>query len=271
MIRSSSGFSSLAKSLTGVDTDPITGLNHLKELAEQKNAEDKLGSFAAGTGIIFLALCISFSLYSLTMKAFPSSVKSWVRNNDLTNKYNPTGGPKEPDAKDFFDMLLDLAEWLPLGGAGVFGGTIIYRMKKKAGRQRQMEECMQEEMDRLKEALTKETENLTSAAGVTDNKPSFLSGATIVQLFNSFAALMGLKNEELKRSKEETALEYFNRISESVKYPKQESIKASRYFDDELYAKKLSTQEDKAAFMKLLLAMLDSIDIKNKKAKKVAA
>ncbi|MBQ2593118.1 MAG: hypothetical protein II567_07545, partial [Candidatus Riflebacteria bacterium] len=64
----------------------------------------------------------------------------------------------------------------------------------------------------------------------------------------------------LPRDEDETALEYFEKVAESINFPKSESLKAAVYFDDELYGKKNSTKEDKAAFMKLILEMISKIN-----------
>ena len=114
-------------------------------------------------------------------------------------------------------------------------------------------------MDRLKKQLEEELDETTSAAGVVNNKSSILSGANIVELFNSFADIMAIQNN-LPRDEDETALEYFEKVAESINFPKSESLKAAVYFDDELYGKKNSTKEDKAAFMKLILEMISKIN-----------
>jgi hypothetical protein len=125
-----------------------------------------------------------------------------------------------------------------------------------------MEQALQEEMDRLKKHLEEELNDAeTSAAGVKE-RSSILNGANIVELFNSFTDVMAIQGD-LPRQEEETALEYFDKVAESINFPKNESEKAARYFDDELYGKKNSTKEDKASFMKLILEMISKI---NKKA-----
>ena len=70
---------------------------------------------------------------------------------------------------------------------------------------------------------------------------------------------------ELPREKDETALEYFNKVTDKINFPESKGIKACKYFDDELYGKKNSTNEDKAAFMTLLLEMLENSTVKTVK------
>ncbi len=266
----SGGINRIAKSLTGVETDPMAGLNHLQELARQKNAEDSYGATTAFSGILIIAICISCFAYSFTMQLFPGVLKQYYekREKELSDYYNPNASKNaKKAANDLFDILMRCIKYIPLG-AGTIGGSILYiKKRQRAARQRAMEIAMEEEMKRLKDNIQKEADEI-SAGGVTDNKPSsFLSGASIVELFNSFAAIMGLKKADLRREEEETALEYFMRIAISVNFSKEESIKAARYFDDELYAKKTSSKEDRAAFMKLVLRMLDCIDAKTSKSK----
>ena len=267
------GINRLAKDLTGVETDPLAGLNHLKELSEQKSAEDKQGSLTAGVELFIFAFCIASALYTFTLKTFECPLIDYYKTTRKSMSLKYTGKEvSEEDVKkakksfeDLVEWLLDQLKYLPFG---IGGGIVVYRYvkkKKKAGKQRAMELALEEEMKRLKEALEKEAdENAPSAAGVTDNTPSILKGVNIVELFNSFAMIMSLQ-KNLPREKEETALEYFNKISDSLNFPKSESLKASKYFDDELYGKKESTNADRAAFMKLLLNMLNDIDTNKSK------
>ena len=251
------GINRVAKQVSSQDFRE--GLKSLKELASQANAEDKYGSFTASLQILLLAVTISGLLYFVTLKIFPDNLKNYLRDQDL--KYKPRTGQakKGPSERDMIDMIMDIIQYGSAIG-GVTGGSILYIKKKnKAARQRAMEQAMQEEMDRLKEHLEQELKETTSAAGVVDNKPSFLNGANIVELFNSFADIMAVQNN-LPRNEEETALEYFNKVAESINFPKSESNKAAVYFDDELYGKKNSTKEDKAAFMKLILEMIGRVN-----------
>ncbi len=257
------GINRVAKQVSSQDFRD--GLRNLKELANQANAEDKYGSYTAGTGIIVVALIISFFVYSATLKVFPNNLKEYFRkvNTDLADKYKPQEkNGDEPSPRDIFDILRDILTYGGIGGS-VCGATIIYiRKKNKAARQRAMEQALQEEMDRLKKHLEEElNDSETSAAGVKE-RSSILNGANIVELFNSFTDVMAIQGD-LPRQEEETALEYFDKVAESINFPKNESEKAARYFDDELYGKKNSTKEDKAAFMKLILEMISKI---NKKA-----
>ncbi len=262
---SSVGINRLARNLSGVDNNPRAGLNHLRELARQADAEDKAGFMTAAAAILLISLCISGALYSVSLKVLPTGFKRFIngRKKELEERYRRGVTQVDPEkaGKDLFDMFMDIITYAPLG-AGVVGGGILYvKSKNKAARQRVMEEAMEEEMNRLKESLEKESQEIASAAGVTDNKPSFLSGINIVELFNCFADIMSIQ-KDLPREKDETALEYFKKVSEAVHFPESESLKAVKYFDDELYGKKLSTKEDRAAFMQLLLKILNNIDTK---------
>ena len=251
------GINRVAKQVSSQDFRD--GLQNLKSLANQANAADKEGSFAASAQIVILALIISGLVYSLTLAICPKkNLVKYLQENKilLSEKYKPIDNMKGPSEKDIMDMIYDLMTWGFGGGSVVGGGVIYYRKKQKAARQRAMEQAMQEEMDRLKKQLEEEiNENATSAAGATDKKSSILSGANIVELFKSFTDIMTIQGD-LPRQQEETALEYFDKVSETINFPKEESEKAARYFDDELYGKKNSTQEDKAAFMKLVLEMI---------------
>ena len=263
------GINRIAKNISGVETDPLDGLNHLKELSEQKNAEDKQGAFTASVELFIISLCIASALYSMTLITFECPFLDYYTKTRKEMSARVTGRnvskEEQENAKNAFDRLLDrLFQLIKYGPFGVGGGLVCYhyvKKKRKAGKQREMEKALEEEMNRLKEALQKEAEgeNTTSAAGVTDNTPSILKGVNIVELFNSFAMIMGLQ-KNLPREKDETALEYFTKISDSLNFPKSESLKASKYFDDELYGKKESTSADRAAFMKLLLNMMTDIE-----------
>ena len=258
------GINRVAKQVSSQDFRD--GLRSLKELANQAGAEDKYGSMSASIQILLLAIAISGILYFFTLRIFPNNLKEYLRSMDL--KYKPTGTEqKGPSTRDMFDLAMDLFQYGSLIG-GIGGGGILYlKKKRKASRQRAMEQAMQEEMDRLKEHLEQELNETTSAAGVVNNKSSILNGANIVELFNSFADIMAVTGD-LPRQEEETALEYFNKVAESINFPKDESEKAAVYFDDELYGKKNSTKEDKAAFMKLILEMISRVNKSNSAAAK---
>lgn len=245
------------------------GLQSLRELASQANAEDKEGSLTASFQILLLAIAISGILYFFTLKIFPNNLKNYLRNQD--EKYKKLSeqakNAPQPTEEDIIDYILQFLEYGSLiGGCGGIG---IWYVKKrnKAARQRAMEEAMAEEMDRLKEHLEQELNETTSAAGVVNNKSSILNGANIVELFNSFADIMAIQSN-LPRDEDETALEYFIKIADSINFPKAESQKAAVYFDDELYGKKNSRKEDKAAFMKLILEMISKVNKNNAAAAK---
>ena len=265
----SMGINRLAKSISGLDNnDPRAGLNHLRELAREADAEDKAGFMTASAGIFFISLCISGILYSASLKVLPTGFQRFLdgRKKELEERYRRGVTQVDPEkaAKDFLDTILDLLTYVPLGAGAVGGGILYLKRKNKAARQRVMEEAMEEEMNRLKESLEQESKGETSAAGVTNNKPSLLSGINIVELFNCFADIMSIQ-KNLPREQEETALEYFKKVSLAVNFPESESLKAVKYFDDELYGKKESTKEDRAAFIQLLLKILNNIDTKKLK------
>ncbi len=252
----------IAANVSGIQTDPMAGLNHLKELSKQKNAEDKEGTFTAIVEILILSFCISMGLYSITLTIFPSKFQQWYREKRHEMSLKITGATKEDQkaSRDLFDILIDLIKYA-FGGVGLGGASYLYiKRKNKAGKQRQMELAMEEEMNRLKKALEEESKD--SAAGVKDNKSSILNGINIVELFNCFADIMAIQRN-LPREKDETALEYFMKISKSVNFPDTESLKAAKYFDDELYGKKQSTKDDRASFMQLLLKMMNTINTKS--------
>ena len=258
------GINRVAKQVSSQDFRD--GLQNLRDLARQASAEDKMGSFTAGAEILILSVLISAFAYSTTLKIFPNNFLNYFRQTKsrLNEKYNPEKqDPNAPKPRDIMDLLQDFICY-GLGGGSLAGGGILYiKKKRKAARQRAMEQALQEEMDRLKEHLEQEiNETATSAAGVVDNKSSLLSGANIVELFNSFAELMAIQGD-LPRHEEETALEYFNKVAEKINFPREESLKAAVYFDDELYGKKNSTKEDKAAFMKLILEMISRVNKSN--------
>ena len=253
------GINRVAKQVSSQDFRD--GLKNLRDLANQAGAEDKYGSMTASIQIFLVAIAISGLLYFFSMRIFPHNLKEYLRASDLKYKALTAQGKNNgPSEEDIIDTIINIFEWGSLIG-GLGGGTYLYIKKKnKAARQRAMEQAMQEEMDRLKEHLEQELKESTdSAAGVVNNKSSILNGANIVELFNSFADIMAIQNN-LPREEDETALEYFNKVAESINFPKAESQKASVYFDDELYGKKNSTKEDKAAFMKLILEMISRVN-----------
>lgn len=254
----------LAKTVSSQDYRD--GLKNLKELVKQANAEDKKGAFTAIAEILTLSIIISCCVYALTLQIFPNNFLKFYRNKDAeyNERYNTKSNSKSKKggSLDFMDLLDQIINWLPkaVGCYGGYRGYMYYKRKKdKAGRQRMMEQAMKEEMDRLREQLAQEIDESSSAGGVTDNKPGLLSG-NIVELFNTFASIMEIQ-KDLPREKDETAQEYFIKISNSIKFPKDDALKASKYFDDELYGKKESTTEDRNAFMKLLLEMMNKVNI----------
>jgi hypothetical protein len=253
------GINKVAKQVSSQDFRD--GLKSLRELANQAGAEDKAGSMSASIQIFLIAITISGLLYYVTLQIFPNNLKNYLREQD--NRFKKLSeqaqNVEKPNERDIIDIILDIAKRAGLFG-GFAGGTVYYyKKKRKAARQRAMELAMEEEMDRLKSQLEEELNETTSAAGVVNNKSSILSGANIVELFNSFADIMAIQNN-LPRDEDETALEYFEKVAESINFPKSESLKAAVYFDDELYGKKNSTKEDKAAFMKLILEMISKIN-----------
>ncbi len=262
------GIHRLAKSVSSPDFNEA--LKSLSDLARQANAEDKRGAFTAISGILIISITISVFAYLVTIRIIPPTIVKFYKEKsaEYSLRYdNKKEGEKAQ--KDAFDMILDNLDVILEALFGLGTGTFAYKQYKKyvkkANQQRYMEEAMQSEIDKLKEKLAseiKDAEN-ASAAGVADNQSTFLKG-NIVEIFNTFTNLMGIQSE-LPREKDETALEYFNKVTESINFPKSEGIKACKYFDDELYGKKNSTQQDKAAFMTLLLKMLDSVTVKTVK------
>lgn len=261
------GINGLAKALTNQNNSNYqNSLDNLRSISMKMSAVDKESSFSAITGILSLSVVISLFIYAFTLSVFPSPLNEYIKTQSkrLNEKFQKDkeefqkNKEEEGAANDAFEVIHGII-MLALGG-GVFGSCYIYyKVKKRRAKQRQMQLMMEDEIRNLKAAIEGEVKSNGEINAKT--KSDKLSGATLVELFNSFADVMCITHN-LPREEEETALEYFYKISKAVNFPENDSIKASRYFEDELYGKKTTTEEDRKAFLQLLLKILEKNKIK---------
>ena len=64
---------------------------------------------------------------------------------------------------------------------------------------------------------------------------------------------------DLPRQDDETALEYFRKVAKEINFSKGKAELASRYFEDELYGQHETTEENRKAFLELILSMMEKV------------
>lgn len=251
--------SKLAKDVSGVGHDGnrfMESLTRIKHIAAQEKAQDKFGSLAAGAQIRVIAIIITCALW-LVMTSFPSSLKE-----DLTmpEQQKPKTANDQKADQDLFDILIDLGQLL---GKGLVGSIFCYYgikkmfLDKKKGKKSAADLAIEEEMARLREAI--EQDNSNAPAGSEKQKfAASLNGLTLMELFNGFAEIMAIRGD-LPRQEDETALEYFRKVATEINFSKGKAELASHYFEDELYGQHETTEENRKAFLELILSMMEKV------------
>ena len=264
-----------SKSLSGNTPEDIKeGFHKLLRMAEQEKADDKKGQLTGITQILLATTFATFMVWSVVISVYPPAILKVIqRINDAQNKstaqtldVNNFLDKKEKE-KNIFNVLLEFVQLLlqapfsatAVGAVGGGMGYYVHRRRKKArlnsDGKSAMDLAIEEEMRRLRSAIEGDSDS-NSIDGLKNKvKADALDGATLVELFNNFADIMEIRGD-LPRDKEETASEYFARLSAEISYPQERSKKAARYFENELYGRMQTSREDKKAFMELLLEMM---------------
>lgn len=251
------GINQLAKDVSGVGTGGnrfLNSLDKIKTIAQKEKADDKFGSLAAGMQIRIIALLITGLIWSFATM-LPSSMKE-----DLTppkTQQTKTENDKKAD-EDLFDIMIDLmrlgVKMALAGGCGYYAYKLVGKRKKKKSA---ADIAIEEEMARLREAIEKQD----TGAGAGSDRQKFstnLDGVTLMELFNSFAEIMAIRGD-LPRQDDETALEYFRKVAKEINFSKGKAELASRYFEDELYGQHETTEENRKAFLELILSMMEKV------------
>lgn len=251
------GINQLAKDVSGVGTGGnrfLNSLDTIKTIAQKEKADDKFGSLAAGMQIRIIALLITGLIWSFATM-LPSSMKE-----DLTppkTQQTKTENDKKAD-QDLFDIMIDLmrigVRIVIAGGCSIYAYKYYRKMKKKKSA---ADIAIEEEMARLREAIEKQD----TGVGAGSDRQKFstnLDGVTLMELFNSFAEIMAIRGD-LPRQDDETALEYFRKIAKQINFSKGKAELASRYFEDELYGQHETTEENRKAFLELILSMMEKV------------
>lgn len=251
------GINQLAKDVSGVGTGGnrfLNSLDKIKTIAQKEKADDKFGSLAAGMQIRIIALLITGLIWSFATM-LPSSMKE-----DLTppkTQQTKTENDKKAD-EDLFDIMIDLmrlgVKMALAGGCGYYAYKLVGKRKKKKSA---ADIAIEEEMIRLREAIEKQD----TGVGAGSDRQKFstnLDGVTLMELFNSFAEIMAIRGD-LPRQDDETALEYFRKIAKQINFSKGKAELASRYFEDELYGQHETTEENRKAFLELILSMMEKV------------
>ena len=250
------GINQLAKDVSGVGTGGnrfLNSLDKIKTITQKEKADDKFGSLAAGMQIRIIALLITGLIWSFATM-LPSSMKE-----DLTppkTQQTKTENDKKAD-QDLFDIMIDLMRMgvrIAIAGGFTICGIRYYRKMKK---KKSADIAIEEEMARLREAIEKQD----TGAGAGSDRQKFstnLDGVTLMELFNSFAEIMAIRGD-LPRQDDETALEYFRKVAKEINFSKGKAELASRYFEDELYGQHETTEENRKAFLELILSMMEKV------------
>lgn len=236
----------------------VDTMKNLKKLSGQLEKAERTGSYSVLTVIVLIALCLSVFCYKVTTFIFPENLK--IEMKEMAKRYAPK--PKaQKGERDFTDDIFDLLDMILNYGVqgGVFGATGFYGYKvyRKHKSKLAMKLALEAEMARFKEAMAKELNE-------TGNSKKFetFSNDELVGLFNLFAQVMEIE-AKLPREESETASEYFSKVAHSLRTSKSQAERASDFFNATLYGSKKSTDEDRKAFLQILIAMMEKSGIKD--------
>lgn len=223
----------------------------LSELADQKNAEDKVAALSGKVYVFAMALFVTSLLYLISIKIFPCPMLENISagRSALSEKYTNMSEKEKQTANDLMGVVESLVEFF-LAGTTVGCGAIWYYKKKRKARQREMQKLMEAELERIKNEFQEEV-----VAGKGGSKATSIAGVNLVELFNSFADVMS-KFPGKGRDDGETAQEYFVRLAKSMGASEVKVKSASHLFDDELYGKHTSSASDRQAFMEIILMLM---------------